>query len=98
MNMKGLWTNWPNREIAGIEKWYYLVQYAFWLQQLIVIHIEQRRKDHYQMLTHHIITCALVYLSYSYHVTRIGITILVIMDVVDILLSVSLLFLKHANN
>jgi hypothetical protein len=37
--MKELWTNWPNREIGGLQKWYTLVQYAFWLQQMMVINI-----------------------------------------------------------
>ncbi|KAF7559342.1 hypothetical protein G7046_g4819 [Stylonectria norvegica] len=86
LNMKELWTDWPNRELGGLMKGYVLMQWAFWLQQMIVINIEERRKDHWQMLTHHIVTTILISSCYSYHHTRIGNFILVIMDVVDLFL------------
>ncbi|KAI0149506.1 TLC domain-containing protein [Xylariaceae sp. FL1272] len=86
LNMRELWTDWPNREVTGLVKVYFLAQWAFWLQQVLVIHIEERRKDHWQMLTHHFITIALLTASYCYHYTRVGILILVLMDIVDIFL------------
>lgn len=89
LNTRELWTNWPNREMGSVCKWYYLVQYAFWVQQIVVVHIEERRKDHWQMFTHHIITCSLIFASYGYHQTKVGNTILCLMDVVDLLLPVS---------
>lgn len=70
-------------------KGYYLLQFAFWLQQILVINMEERRKDHWQMFTHHIITSALVSMSYSYYQTKVGNVILCLMDVVDIFLAVS---------
>ncbi|KAI4215384.1 MAG: hypothetical protein LQ351_002284 [Letrouitia transgressa] len=73
----------------GLFKWYYLVQFAFWLQQIFVVNIEERRKDHWQMFTHHIITCALMFMSYGYHQTRVGNMILCLMDVVDILFALA---------
>ena len=76
-------------QVSGLFKWYYLAQYAFWLQQIFVLNIEERRKDHVQMFAHHIITCALIYGSYTHHLMRPGHIILCIMDVIDILLSVS---------
>ncbi|KAH6675123.1 TLC domain-containing protein [Halenospora varia] len=85
-NLKNLWTNWPNREMGGISKWYILVQYAFWLQQFLVIHIEARRKDHWQMFTHHIVTTALIFCAYGYHQTKVAHLILCIMDIVDLFL------------
>lgn len=50
--------------------------------------MEERRKDHWQMFTHHIITNSLLFASYTYHFTRVGNLILVLMDVVDIFLPV----------
>lgn len=82
--MREFWTFWPNREIDGLTKGYILAQWSFWLQQIIVINIEERRKDHWQMFSHHIITTALISSCYCYHFTRIGNYILVIMDVVDL--------------
>ncbi|KAM0253899.1 hypothetical protein ACHAQJ_007074 [Trichoderma viride] len=84
LNMAELWTDWPSREITGTMKFYFLAQLAFWLQQVYVINIEKHRKDFWQMLTHHIVTIALVTASYAYHFTRVGNLILIIMDIVDI--------------
>lgn len=88
LNLKNLWANWPSREIEGLRKWYILVQYAFWLQQIMVINIEKRRKDHWQMFAHHIVTTILIFTSYGYHQTKVANLILCIMDVVDIFFSV----------
>ncbi|EGZ78048.1 longevity assurance proteins LAG1/LAC1 [Neurospora tetrasperma FGSC 2509] len=98
-NLRELWTNWPNRELTGIMKGYMLAQLAFWLQQILVINIEERRKDHWQMFTHHIITICLIYASYRYGHTRVGNLILVLMDVVDLFLPLAkcLKYLGHSS-
>lgn len=88
LNLRELWTDWPNREVTGLMKVYVLAQLSFWVQQIIVIHIEARRKDHWQMLTHHIVTISLIQACYRYHHTRVGNLILVLMDVVDLFLPV----------
>jgi very-long-chain ceramide synthase len=94
-DMREVWADYPQIESNGFFKAYYLVELAFWLQQVFVLNIEARRKDFWQMLTHHIITCILLFMSYTYNVTRVGNVILCIMDFSDILLSViSLLFLS----
>jgi very-long-chain ceramide synthase len=90
LNIKAVWADWPNREIEGLLKWYILAQFAFWLQQIMVINIEKRRKDHWQMFTHHIITSILLFTSYGYHQTKVANLILCLMDVVDLFLPVSL--------
>lgn len=78
-----LWSGWPYLYISASMKVYYISQLAFWIQQVVVIHIEERRKDHMQMFTHHIITIALLAGSFPYHQTRVGNAVLVCMDVVD---------------
>ncbi|KAF1999048.1 longevity-assurance protein-like protein [Amniculicola lignicola CBS 123094] len=85
-NLKGMWTGWPFREISGLCKWYYLVQWAFWIQQILVVNIEEKRKDYTQMFTHHIVTIALLFFSYGYYHTRVGVVIMCLMDLVDIVL------------
>lgn len=72
-----------------MHKTYILAQLGFWLQQIFVINIEERRKDHWQMLSHHFITIALIIGSYRYHHNAVGNLILVLFDLGDILLSVS---------
>lgn len=88
-NLRALWSEFPTRSMTGLFKWYYLTQFAFWLQQIVVVNIEEKRKDHWQMFTHHIITCALMFSSYGYYQTKVGNTILGLMDVVDLVLPVS---------
>ncbi|KAH0490805.1 hypothetical protein TgHK011_002257 [Trichoderma gracile] len=84
LNMAELWTDWPSREMSGTVKFYFLTQFAFWIQQLLVSLIEKQRKDYWMMLVHHLVTIALVAASYSYHFTRVGNVTMIIMDVVDI--------------
>lgn len=86
--MEELWTEWPQRELDSLVKAYYLGQLSFWIQQVLVINIEDRRKDHWQMLTHHFVTISLMTTSYVYHQTKVGHLILVLMDVIDLFLPV----------
>lgn len=82
-----LYLGWPHDRMGGFFKKYYLVLMAFWLQQVLVLNIEKRRKDHFQMFSHHLITCALIIGLYYYYYTRVGNLILMIMDLVDVFLS-----------
>ncbi|KAM4067332.1 TLC domain-containing protein [Hirsutella rhossiliensis] len=84
LNLREMFTDWPTRGLSHVTKAYILGQWAFWLQQIIVINIEERRKDHWQMLAHHIVTVVLISASYAMHLTRVANLILVLMDVVDI--------------
>ncbi|SGY40242.1 BQ5605_C003g02340 [Microbotryum silenes-dioicae] len=88
LNTREFYVGYPHIAISGLTKFYYLAQTAFWVQQIIVINLEAKRKDYYQMFTHHIITTLLMMLSYIQNWTRIGTAILCTMDVADILLSV----------
>ena len=84
LNLKNMWTNFPNRETDALLKWYTLAQLAFWVQQFLVLHIEKPRKDHWQMFAHHVVTTLLISCSYCYHQTRVSNLILCTMDVVDL--------------
>jgi acyl-CoA-dependent ceramide synthase len=84
-----MWADWPNRELSSLMKYYMLAQLAFWLQQVIVVNIEKRRKDFWQMISHHIVTIALVYCSYRYGLTQVGNVVLILMDFNDLIFSVA---------
>ncbi len=88
-NMQELWTDWPQRDIDGLMKGYMLAQWAYWIQQILVVSIEAHRKDYWQMIVHHVVTITLITTSYAYHHTRAGNQILVLMDIVDLILPVS---------
>jgi hypothetical protein len=89
-NTSQYWIDYPHTLISRQMKVYYLMQLAFWFHQVYLIHIEKRRKDHFAMLTHHIITITLLVSSYYSNFTRIGNAVLCCMDVADIFLSVSI--------
>lgn len=86
-NSREFWTDYPLPHISTTVKFYYLCQSAFWFAQLFVLNVEKRRKDHWQMTTHHIVTIALMYGSYWAGFTRVGVGIHVCMDFADILLA-----------
>lgn len=83
-----MWSEWPARPLSGLMKWYLLVELAFLMQQIFVIHVEERRKDHVQMLSHHIITSALLGSAYIYAMYNVSNVVLCLMDIVDVLLPV----------
>ncbi|RYP73784.1 hypothetical protein DL770_007710 [Monosporascus sp. CRB-9-2] len=85
LNMKELWTNWPQRELDGLMKGYILAQWAYWVQQVISVNIEARRKDYWEMIVHHAITISLIAACYAYHQTQVGHLILVLMDVIELI-------------
>ncbi|KAJ2264627.1 Sphingosine N-acyltransferase lag1, partial [Coemansia sp. RSA 451] len=62
---------------------------AFWISNLYTIFVEERRKDHMEMLTHHVVTIALVVLSYTFHFTRFGHVFMLVMDFPDVFLSLA---------
>lgn len=59
------------------------------MHQVLILNAEERRKDHWQMMAHHVITIVLMFLSYFYNFTRVGSLIMVLMDYCDIFLPVS---------
>lgn len=84
-----LWLGYPHIPLAGPLKIYYLTQTSFYLHQILILNAEARRKDHVQMMTHHVITIALMVTSYFHNWTRVGCLIMVLMDWCDIFLPVS---------
>jgi acyl-CoA-dependent ceramide synthase len=81
--LESMWRDFPRLLLPGSIKVYYLSQLAQWIQMVLVIHIEEKRKDHYQMLAHHLITIALMAGSYANYQCRVGMAILICMDFVD---------------
>lgn len=90
LNPINVWHGYPHTPLAGPIKFYYLLQNAFYMHQVLILNAEARRKDHWQMMTHHVITVVLMVSSYCYDFTRIGCLIMVLMDLCDIFLPVSL--------
>jgi len=79
-----LWTGYPHIPLPGIVKAYYLMQISLYLHLFLLLNAEAPRKDHWQMMAHHVVTIVLIVASYAYNFTRVGCLIMVIMDWCDI--------------
>lgn len=88
LNPVEVWHGYPHVLLAGPVKLYYLIETAFYIHQVLVLNAEARRKDHWQMMTHHFITVFLMTASFYYNLSRVGSLIMVIMDWCDIWLPV----------
>lgn len=92
-NTQGMYASFPHRSHDAMFKFYYLFEAAYWAQQALVmlLGLEKPRKDFKELVLHHIVTLALIGLSYRFHFTYMGIAVYVTHDVSDFFLAVSLL-------
>ena len=94
-NTTGMYEGFPHRTHEAVFKAYYLLQASYWAQQAIVLvlMLEKPRKDFKELVAHHVITLSLIWLSYRFHFTYMGIAVYITHDVSDFFLAVSLNFL-----
>ena len=91
-NTAGMFEGFPHRAHEGLFKAYYLLQASYWAQQFIVLclRLEKPRKDFKELVGHHIVTLALIGLSYRFHFTYMGVAVYITHDISDFFLAVSL--------
>lgn len=89
-NTTAMFEGFPHREHEGVFKAYYLLEASYWAQQAIVLllQLEKPRKDFKELVGHHIITLALIALSYRFHFTYMGLAVYITHDVSDFFLAV----------
>jgi acyl-CoA-dependent ceramide synthase len=90
-NTRGMYEGYPHKTHEGIFKFYYLFQAAYWAQQAIVLALgmEKPRKDFKELVGHHVVTLALIALSYRFHFTYMGLAVYITHDISDFFLAVS---------
>ncbi|KAE8357002.1 TLC domain-containing protein [Aspergillus coremiiformis] len=90
-NTTAMFEGFPHREHEALFKAYYLLEASYWAQQAIVLllQLEKPRKDFKELVAHHIITLALIALSYRFHFTYIGLAVYITHDVSDFFLATS---------
>ncbi|KAI5963637.1 LAG1 [Candida pseudojiufengensis] len=86
-----MYLEYPHKTHEIYFKVFYLGQAAFWVQQsvVLILQLEKPRKDFKELVLHHIITIALIWCSYRFHFTWIGIEVFITMDVSDFFLALS---------
>ncbi|ODV59929.1 TLC domain-containing protein [Ascoidea rubescens DSM 1968] len=90
-NTYEFYNTYPHRADPFYLKLFYLLQASFWSQQaaILILQLEKPRKDFKELVFHHIVTMLLIYLSYTFHFTWIGVTIYSTMDTSDLFLATS---------
>ncbi|TFK55939.1 longevity assurance proteins LAG1/LAC1 [Heliocybe sulcata] len=85
------WIDYPHWDMKPELKRYYLMQFSYWLQQLIVLafRLEKPRMDYKELVAHHIVTLWLIGWSYLVNLTLIGNAVYVSMDIPDVFLAFS---------
>ncbi|EAU37450.1 longevity-assurance protein 1 [Aspergillus terreus NIH2624] len=93
-NTTAMFEGFPHREHEALFKAYYLLEASYWAQQAIVLmlQLEKPRKDFKELVGHHIITLALIGLSYRFHFTYMGIAVYITHDISDFFLATSKTF------
>lgn len=81
---------WPNQTLKLPLKLYYMCQCGFYMYSLVALLVwETRRKDFGVMLSHHMITLALIGYSYIARFFRIGSMVLALHDVSDLIMELA---------
>ncbi|PSR75801.1 TLC domain-domain-containing protein [Coniella lustricola] len=90
-NTTGMYENFPHMTHEAMFKFYYLFQAAYWAQQLMVmvLGLEAPRKDYNELVGHHLVSLALIGLSYRFHFTYIGLAVYITHDISDFFLATS---------
>jgi len=85
------WIDYPHWDMKPELKRYYLMQIAYWCQQMLVqvSGIEKPRKDFKELIAHHLVTLWLVGWSYFVNLTLIGNAVYMSMDIPDAFLAFS---------
>ncbi|KAL2271551.1 hypothetical protein VTJ83DRAFT_922 [Remersonia thermophila] len=98
-NTRAMYEGFPHKTHDALFKFYYLFQAAYWAQQAIVLLLgmEKPRKDFRELVGHHIVSLALIGLSYRFHFTYMGLAVYITHDISDFFLATSktLNYLDH---
>ncbi|CDS35888.1 lag1 longevity assurance 5 [Echinococcus multilocularis] len=82
----------PHHEMSRCIFWYYMIELAYYVSGLIWAFVEVKRKDFIVMLTHHVVTVALISFSYLTNYFRIGSVIMLLHDSADFWIIASLFY------
>ncbi|XP_065195166.1 ceramide synthase 6-like [Sycon ciliatum] len=82
-DVEDCWRQYPHRYVDLEEFCYYMGEMSFYLSLTISHCFEQRKKDFWEMLIHHIATLGLISLSFSVNYVPIGALIMLCHDIAD---------------
>jgi len=65
---------------------FYLAYGARYIQALVSVFIEHKRKDFFEMIVHHAVTVVVISISYTYGWNRVGVVVMFLLDPADVFL------------
>lgn len=71
---------------------YYLMYISRYIQGIVSVLVEPKRKDFFAMMLHHVVTVAVIWISYVYGWNRVGVCVMVLLDPADVPLHTAKLF------
>jgi ceramide synthetase len=93
LETKYFWINYPFHPFSVFFRIYYIFEVSFYIHQAIILFFfDYKRKDYYELVTHHLVTIALIGISFILRHFRIGLVILLIHDASDIFLYLAKIF------
>ncbi|KAK5145544.1 hypothetical protein LTR04_001275, partial [Oleoguttula sp. CCFEE 6159] len=90
-NTTAMFEQYPHKTHDALFKAYYLLQASYWAQQglVLLLMLEKPRKDFKELVAHHVITLSLIWLSYRFHFTYMGLAVYITHDISDFFLATS---------
>jgi len=88
-NLDETFVGWPNQHLSPQLQFYYTFAISFYLHIFFLHFFEDKKKDHWPMLCHHIITILLIGASGLGNMHRIGSVILLKFDYCDVFLEIA---------
>lgn len=80
------WYGFPHQSVDNGIWWYYMISMAFYWSLTASQFFDIKRKDFWQMFTHHVVTLILLALSWVCNLHRVGSLVLAVHDCADIFL------------
>ena len=77
------WRGGPQARVEKGMGFFYVAYAARYVAMLVLVLTSPRKKDFHEMILHHVVTAALVLLSYTAGLIRAGLVIMVLFDVAD---------------
>mmetsp|Transcript_37310 Transcript_37310/g.106573 ORF Transcript_37310/g.106573 Transcript_37310/m.106573 type:complete len:657 (+) Transcript_37310:44-2014(+) len=63
---------------------YYIMYISRYVQMIVSVLLEPKRKDFGEMILHHVITIAIIYVSYTHGWNRVGVVLMLLFDPADV--------------
>jgi len=87
------WWQGGNQDFMSADlRCYYIMYMARYMQGIVSVLLEPKRKDFAEMLVHHVVTVFLTFLSYTFLLSRVGAVTMLILDPADVPLQLAKVF------